>query len=54
MRNPTTSDQRMSIARTQGEGVSSVSAALAALGWKLEGIAGSSTSDTFELERIAK
>ena len=48
----TDSDQRLSIGRTQGAGVSAVQSALLAIGWKLEGIAGSKTSDTFKLTKV--
>lgn len=47
-----TPEQCSSIARTQGAGVSSVQGALRAIGWNLEGVAGSSTSDSFKLTKV--
>lgn len=48
-----TPEQVMAIWRTAGAGVSSVESALAAIGWKLEGIASSRTSDHYRLTRMA-
>jgi hypothetical protein len=45
-------DQRNSIWQTGGAGVSSVIAALQAIGWKLEAIAKTKTADVYKIERI--
>jgi hypothetical protein len=45
----TTEEERRSIARTQGAGVSSVRDALAALGWKLECVASGNSFDAYTL-----
>ena len=46
-----TEEQRSAIARTGGAGVSSVTAALASIGWKLERIAGTKSADVYRIER---
>jgi len=45
-------DQRNSVWQTGGAGVSSVTAALQAIGWKLEAIAKTKTADVYRVSRI--
>ena len=49
-----TDDERSSIASKQGCGVSSVQEALKAIGWNLEPVASSRTSDSYRLSRIKR
>ena len=46
-----TAEQRSAIARTGGAGVSSVAAALASIGWKLERLTGTKSADVYRIER---
>jgi hypothetical protein len=47
-----TDEQRNNVARTGGAGVSSVVAALQAIGWKIEAIAKTKTADVYQVTRI--
>jgi hypothetical protein len=47
-----TDEHRNNVARTGGAGVSSVVAALQAIGWKLEAIAKTKTADVYQVTRI--